>query len=78
MGYIDKIRGRAAGLARDKGDTIGQKVDKAAEAINRRTEGKHADKVSKFAQGAKRKVNELAEERPEEGGSQGGSSPPAT
>lgn len=77
MGYFDKIRARAAGLARDKGDSIGQTVDKAADAINRRTEGKHADKVSKFAQGAKRKVDELAEEPPEQGGRPNGSPPPA-
>ena len=59
MGYLDKIRDKATVVARTRGETIGATVDKTAAVINRRTGGKHADKVSKFAQQAKRKVDEL-------------------
>jgi len=62
MGYFDKIKDRAAEVARTRGEWIGDTVDKTAAGINRRTGGKHADKVSKYAQQAKRKVNELGEE----------------
>ena len=64
MGYLDKIKDKAAEVARTRGDSIGATVDKTAAAVNRRTGGKHADKVSKFAEQAKRKVDELGEEPP--------------
>lgn len=61
MGYLDKIKDKATVLARTRGETIGATVDKTAAVINRRTGGKHADKVSKYAAQAKRKVDELGE-----------------
>ena len=64
MGYLEKIKDKAAEVARTRGETIGATVDKTAAVINRRTGGKHADKVSKFAQQAKRKVDELGDEPP--------------
>lgn len=62
MGYFDKMRDKAAEVARTRGEWIGDTVDKTAAGINRRTGGKHADKVSKYAQQAKRKVNELGDD----------------
>ena len=68
MGYLDKIRDKATVVARTRGETIGATVDKTAAVINRRTGGKHADKVSKFAEQAKRKVDELGGESRGPGG----------
>lgn len=62
MGYLDKIRDKATSLARTRGETIGATVDKTAAVINRRTGGRHADKVSKFATQAKRKVDEFGDD----------------
>lgn len=62
MGYLDRIKDKAAVLAKTRGESIGATVDKTAAVINRRTGGKHADKVSKFADQAKRKVDELGDE----------------
>ncbi len=69
MGYLDKVKDKATAVARTRGESIGATVDKAATVINRRTGGKHADKVSKIAEQAKRKVDEYGERQP--GGSQG-------
>lgn len=76
MGYFDKIRDKAAVVARTRGESIGATVDKAATVINRRTGGKHTDKVSKFAEQAKRKVDEFGEKPPgDTRGQDDGSSP---
>jgi hypothetical protein len=64
MGYLDKLRDKATGVARTRGESIGATVDKAATVINRRTGGKHADKVSRFAEQAKRKVDEFGQAPP--------------
>lgn len=76
MGYLDKIKDKAAEVARTRGETIGATVDKTAAAINRRTGGKHADKVSKFADQAKRKVDELGDEPPPDSSGQAEGPPP--
>lgn len=68
MGYLDKLRDKATGVARTRGESIGATVDKAATVINRRTGGKHADKVSRFADQAKRKVDEFGQAPPGEPG----------
>lgn len=76
MGYLDKIRDKATVVARTRGESIGATVDKTAAVFNRRTGGKHADKVSKFAEQAKRKVDELGGE--DRGTDGHGEEPPAT
>lgn len=77
MGYLDKIKDKASELARTKGGRFGDTVDKAGDAINRRTDGKYADKVSKFSEEAKRKVADLAEDDPKRTGGGDPASPPS-
>lgn len=68
MGYLDKFKEKATGVARTRGESIGATVDKAATVINRRTGGKHADKVSRYAEQAKRKVDEFGQAPPSDFG----------
>jgi hypothetical protein len=76
MGYFDKMRDKATVVARTRGESIGTTVDKAAAAVNRRTGGKHADKVGKFAAQAKRKVDEFGEKPSGDTRGQGDGPPP--
>ncbi len=61
MSILDKMKDKAGELARTHGDKVVGGLDKAAEAVNRRTEGKHADKLANFAERAKGAVGDLAE-----------------
>ncbi len=64
MGIFDKVKGKATELARNNGARIDQTVDRTAEAINRRTQGKHADKVQGFATKAKGAADNLRKQPP--------------
>ncbi|MBW3611759.1 MAG: antitoxin [Actinobacteria bacterium] len=64
MSIFDKVKDKASELARNNGERIGQTVDKTAEAINRRTQGKHADKVHDFAAKAKDAADNLGKQPP--------------
>ncbi|MDQ3304952.1 MAG: antitoxin [Actinomycetota bacterium] len=66
MSIFDKVRDKASELARNNGERIDQTVDKAADLINRRTEGKHADKVQGFADKAKGAADHLGQQPPRE------------
>ena len=47
MGFLDKIKGQAKDAVDKHGDKIATGVDKAAEAIDKKTGGKHHDKIVK-------------------------------
>ena len=61
MSFLNKMKDKAGELARTHGDKIDRGLDKATEAVNRRTEGKHAGKLADFAERAKGAVGGLAE-----------------
>ncbi len=64
MSIFNKVKDKAAELARNNGQRIDQTVDKTAEAINRRTQGKHANKVQGFATKAKDAADNLGKQPP--------------
>jgi hypothetical protein len=68
MSIFDKVKGKAADLARDHGEKVAKGVDKAADAANRRTGGQHADKIRDGAERAKRAVDDLGNQPPGETG----------
>jgi hypothetical protein len=68
MSIFDKVKGKAADLARDHGEKVAKGVDKAADAANRRTGGQHADKIRDGAERAKRAVDDLGNQPPDETG----------
>lgn len=64
MSIFDKVKVKASELARNNGERIDQTVDKTAELVNRRTQGKHADKVQGFAAKAKGAADHLGKQSP--------------
>ncbi len=64
MNILDKVRDKASELARNNGERIDQTVDKTAELFNRRTQGKHADKVQGLAAKAKGAADNLGKQPP--------------
>lgn len=68
MSIFDKVKGKAADLARDHGEKVAKGVDKAADAANRRTGGQHADKIRDGAERAKRALDDLGNQPPGETG----------
>ncbi|MGW1997172.1 Rv0909 family putative TA system antitoxin [Embleya sp. NPDC001921] len=67
MGVFDNIKAKAEGLLGQHGDKVDKGVDKAAEVADRKTGGKHTDKI----QGASGKAKEAL-------GKAGGGAPDAT
>jgi hypothetical protein len=61
-------------LAHDHRGDIERLLDKAAEAVDRRTEGRHADKISQVRGSIERGVDKIADHRPD--GSDERSAPP--
>lgn len=59
MGILDKMMDKAAVAARTHGGKFGKAVDKGADAVNRRTEGRHAGKIANVAGRAKSAVDDL-------------------
>ena len=55
MGFLDKIKSTVAKNA-DKADQV---IDKAAEAVDKKTGGKHSDKIVKVVDKAKDAVDDL-------------------
>ncbi len=62
MSIIEKMKGKAGELARTHGDKVAGGLDKATEAVNRRTEGKHAGKLADISERAKAAVDGLADQ----------------
>lgn len=66
MGIFSKARnlakdnaGKAKDLARKNSDTIDRAVDKAGDLVDRKTQGKYADKVDKVQKAAKDQTKKL-------------------
>jgi hypothetical protein len=74
MGILDKIKDKAADLARTHDEKIDSTVDRAAEVFNRKTSGKHAGKVQGLAERAKSAVDDLG--RAPSGGTASDPEPP--
>ena len=59
MGFIDKIKGKVTKAVDQHGDKIAGGIDKAAAAANKKTGGKHQDKIAKATGGAKDRLDRL-------------------
>jgi hypothetical protein len=59
MGFLDKIKGQAKDAVDKHGDKIATGVDKAADAIDKKTGGKHHDKIVKGQAQAKDALDDL-------------------
>lgn len=64
MSIFDKVKDKVSEVAQTHGDKVGQALDKGAEAVNRRTQGKHAGKVQDLTGRAKRAIEDLGEQPP--------------
>jgi hypothetical protein len=75
MGFADKAKkaledakDQAGRLAAQHGDKVGGAVDKAGDAVDRRTKGKYASHVDKAQNAAKQATEKLAaQQRPRPG-----------
>jgi len=63
-----QAKDKAAELADENRDKVGNVLDKAGAAIDERTQGKYADKVAKAKVQVAKGVDKLAEQRPDRGG----------
>ena len=59
MGFMDKIRKKATKAVDQHGDKIAGGIDKAAAAANKKTGGKHQDKIAKATGTAKDGLDKL-------------------
>ena len=59
MGFLDKLKRQATAAVDQHGDKIAGGVDKAADAIDKKTGGKHHDKVVKGRTQAKDALDKL-------------------
>jgi len=59
MGFLDKLKGKATEAVDKHGDKIAGGVDKAADAIDRKTGGKHHDHIVKGRTQAKDALDKL-------------------
>lgn len=75
MGFLDDARKRLTGAVHQHGDKINTGIDKAAAAADKRTGGKHRDKI----QGATGKAKDALGRLDDEGNDQtGGTGTPGT
>ena len=59
MGFLDKLKGKATEAVDKHGDKIAGGVDKAADAIDKKTGGKHHDHIVKGRTQAKDALDKL-------------------
>ena len=62
---LEQGRARAAELARDHRDDIDRLLDRATDAVDRRTEGRHASRIGQVRHHLDRGVERLAEQDPD-------------
>lgn len=75
MGFLDKARAKATEAVNKHGDKINQGLDKAGNLADKRTQGRHSDKIAN----AKTKAVQAMEKLNQNGGrppSDGGAVPP--
>ncbi|OII63471.1 hypothetical protein BJP40_24310 [Streptomyces sp. CC53] len=82
MGIVDSLkarmgpaRERVAGFARQHGDRIDHGIDRAAQAVDRKTKGKYSDKIESGTGKARHAMDRLSHRN---GGSTPPEPPPAT
>ncbi|MCW2815188.1 MAG: hypothetical protein JWN84_2643 [Nocardioides sp.] len=59
MGFMDKMKKKATQAVDQHGDKIATGIDKAAAAANKKTGGKHQDKITKATGKAKQGLDKL-------------------
>ena len=59
MGIFDKIKKKTEAAVDQHGDKIGKGIDKAADAVSKKTGGKHDDKIAKGTSKAKDALDKL-------------------
>lgn len=59
MSFFDKARGKLTETVDKHGDKVADGVDKAARALDDRTDGKHAAKIATGAEKAKEALEKL-------------------
>lgn len=78
MSFLDKLRGKAKGLAEEHGDKVGDGLDKAADFVDKKTHGKYSEKIDSGVEKVKDGIDKFAgkdEDGPSSGPS-GSSNPP--
>jgi hypothetical protein len=58
MGFLDKALGKTKEVLSENADKVGQAIDKAADIIDEKTQGKYAGTVDKVQEAAKNFVEE--------------------
>ena len=59
MGFLDKLKGKATAAVDQHGDKIAGGIDKAAGLADKKTGGKHRDKIEKGRTQAKSALDKL-------------------
>ena len=59
MGFLDKLKGKATQAVDRHGDKIADGLDKAADAVDKRTKGKYSDKIGTGRDKAKDALDRL-------------------
>ncbi len=77
MGIFDKLRKNATKVVDQHGNRISAGIDKAADAVDKRTGHKHSDKIRKGVGAAKDGLDRLDEKKDNDVG-QPGAKPPGT
>jgi RNA-splicing ligase RtcB len=62
---VEQGRARAGALAREHRDDIARFLDKAADAVDRRTDGRHASRIGQVRLQLERGVDRLADQDPD-------------
>jgi MT0933-like antitoxin protein len=60
MGFLDKVKGLVANNA----DKVDSAIDKAADIVDQKTQGKYADQVDKVSEVAKKAVDKTNPQTP--------------
>lgn len=70
MGFLDKVTKQLPGLVKGRSKQIEGALDKVGDELDKRTKGKHGDKIDKAVAKAKDAVHDLdseAKDRPSDG-----------
>jgi antitoxin protein of toxin-antitoxin system len=60
MGFLDKVKG----LVSKNADKVDMAIDKAAEIVDQKTQGKYASQVDKVQEAAKKAVDKTDPQKP--------------
>ncbi len=76
MGFLDKARAKATEAMDKHGDKIHQGLNKAGELADRRTQGRHTDKITNAKTKAPEALEKLNKKNGGQSPSDGGTVPP--